>query len=76
VGQHILSIAKMEGNPYREWIEEYGNEEFTAAVSEVLKLIDEYAAQADEATKEEMTRQFCDGTRYEYQFWDYGYRGK
>lgn len=76
VGQHILKIADLEGNPYREWIEEYGNEEFTAAVSKVLDLIDEYAAQADDATRDEMTRQFCDGTRFEYEFWDFGYRGK
>lgn len=75
VGRHIISIAEMEGNPYREWIEEYGNEEFTAAVAKVLDLIDEYAAGADDATRAEMTRQFRDGTEYEYQFWDYGYTG-
>lgn len=76
VGQHILRIAKTENNPYREWIEEYGNEEFSAAVAQVLELIDKYAEQTDDATYVEMTRQFCDGARFEYDFWDYGYNGK
>ena len=75
VGRHILRTARTEGNPYKEWIEEYGNEEFSASVARVLDLADEFAAGTDEATRAEMTRQFVDGTRYEYQFWDYGYRG-
>ena len=76
VGKHILSIARMEGNPYREWIEEYGNEEFSKAVSEVIDLIDEYAELTDKNTRQEMTLQFIEGARFEYRFWDYAYRGK
>ena len=74
VGKHILSIARMGGNPYREWIEEYGNEEFSAAVGKVLELIDRYASLTDEATRKEMTLQFIEGVRFEYRFWDYAYR--
>lgn len=74
VGKHLKSIAVIEGNPYAEWIDEYGNEEFSAAVDEVLALIDEYAAAADEKIRTEMTRQYCDGVKYEYEFWDYAYR--
>ena len=76
VGLHILSIAKLEGNPYREWIEEYGNEDFSAAVAEVLSLIDRYADCTDEMTRAEMTNQFREGVRFEYEFWDYAYWGK
>lgn len=75
VGQHILKIANLDNNPYREWINEYGNDEFTNAVSKVLDLIDKYASQTDDMTRKEMTVQFCDGARYEYEFWNYGYRG-
>ena len=76
VGQHILRIASVEGNPYREWIQEYGNEAFTEGVNAVLKLADEYAAAADEATRQRMTQEFIDATRFEYYFWDYGYFGQ
>ena len=76
VGKHILSIAKIDGNPYREWIEEYGNEDFSEAVGKVLDLIDLYASLTDEATRKQMTLQFIEGVRFEYHFWDYAYRGK
>ena len=66
----------MEGNPYREWIEEYGNEDFSAAVGKVLDLIDLYASLTDEATRKEMTLQFVEGVQFEYHFWDYEYRGE
>ena len=76
VGQHILRIASVEGNPYREWIQEYGNEAFTKGVNAVLKLADTYAAAASDSGRERMTQEFIDATRYEYCFWDYGYCGE
>ena len=75
VGLHILSIASIEGNPYKEWIHEYGNEAFTQGVAEVLKLADGYAAAASAETRERMTSAFVEATRFEYLFWDYGYNG-
>ena len=75
VGQHILRTAAVEGNPYREWIQEYGNEAFTEGVAQVLELADSYAAATDEATRERMTSAFIEATRFEYFFWDYGYCG-
>ena len=76
VGQHILRIASVDGNPYREWIQEYGNEAFTEGVNAVLKLADSYAAEASEAVRERMTQEFIDATQFEYYFWDYGYFGQ
>ena len=75
VGLHILRIASVEGNPYKEWIQEYGNDAFTQGVNQVLQLADEYAASADPATRERMTSAYVEATRYEYLFWDYGYNG-
>jgi len=74
VGKYLLSIAVIDGNPYREWIEEYGNEDFSTAVTTVITLIDEYAALSDQAIRDEMTRHFCEGVRYELDFWEYAYR--
>ena len=76
VGLHILRIASVDGNPYREWIQEYGNEAFTEGVNSVLALADEYAAGVDDATRARMTQAFIEATRFEYWFWDYGYCGE
>ena len=75
VGQHILKIASVEGNPYREWIHEYGNDAFTEGVNAVLRLADSYAAAASADVRERMTAEFVAATRFEYFFWDYGYCG-
>lgn len=76
VGLHILSIASLEGNPYREWIEEYGNEEFTSGTNMVVDLIDSWAEGVDEKTRSEMTEAYLEAAQYEYDFWKYGYDGE
>ena len=75
VGLYILSIASLEGNPYKEWVLEYGNEEFTEGVNAVLALADGWAAAADDATRAAMTRAYLEAALFEYAFWDYGYNG-
>ena len=75
VGLYIRSIASLEGNPYKEWVLEYGNEEFTEGVNSVLALADEWAAAVDEDTRARMTRAYLEAALFEYAFWDYGYRG-
>ena len=75
VGLHILRNAELEGNPYKEWILEYGKEEFSEGVSNVLAMIDEWALNADERTIMMMDTYFLQAALYEYAFWDYGYHG-
>ncbi|MBR3013277.1 MAG: TenA family protein [Bacteroidales bacterium] len=75
VGLYIRSIASLEGNPYKEWVLEYGNDEFTEGVNSVLALADEWAASTDGATRARMTRAYLEAALFEYAFWDYGYCG-
>ncbi len=75
VGLYIRSIASLEGNPYKEWVLEYGNEEFTEGVNTVLALVDGWAAAVDDATRARMTRAYLEAALFEYAFWDYGYNG-
>ena len=75
VGLHILNHSKLESNPYKEWILEYGQEEFTTGVNKVLKMIDVWAAKADKETREMMDHYYLKAALYEYAFWDYGYHG-
>lgn len=76
VGLKILESAKLEGNPFKEWIEEYGNEEFTAGVDSVVKMVDAWAEKIDADVLDRMTGAYLEGALYEYAFWDYGYRGE
>jgi thiaminase len=73
VGLDILKHAQLENNPYRDWILEYGNEEFTEGVNQVLEMVNEYAAKADEETRHRMDFYYLKAALYEYAFWDYGY---
>ena len=75
VGLYVLSIAKLDGNPYREWIEEYGNEDVTREVDVMLQTIDGWMEEVDADTRSAMTRNFLEALLYEYAFWDYGYNG-
>lgn len=75
VGLYIRSIASLEGNPYKEWVLEYGNEEFTEGVNAVLAIADEWAAATDDETRARMTRAYLEAALFEYAFWDYGYSG-
>ena len=52
---------------------EYGNEEFTAGVNQVLEMVDSWAAQADDETRQKMDYYYLKAALYEYAFWDYGY---
>lgn len=75
VGIETLKIARMEGNPYREWMAEYGNEEFTKGVQLLIDLADEWAGGVSEEVREKMTEAYVEATLFEYAFWDYGYFG-
>ena len=75
VGLYIRSIASLEGNPYKEWVLEYGNEEFTEGVNAVLAIADEWAAATDDETRARMTQAYLEAALFEYAFWDYGYSG-
>ena len=75
VGLHILNHSTLDGNPFKEWILEYGQEEFTIGVNQVLEMIDAMAADADGQTKEMMDYYYLKSALYEYAFWDYGYCG-
>ncbi len=75
VGLHILSTARLENNPYKEWILEYGNDEFSSGVNQMLEIIDELAEKADSKIRELMEHYYLKAALYEYAFWDYGYNG-
>lgn len=75
VGYDILHNANLEGNPYKDWIVAYGDEEYTAGLNQVLEMIDKWAAAVDDDVLSKMDEVFLEAARFEYAFWDYGYTG-
>src|SRR5918999_1696839 len=62
-------------NPlYQRWIETYGGEEFAAVVRAVLALTDRLGPQLAPAEEARMHERFRTTSRYEWMFWEMGYR--
>lgn len=76
VGLYILDNANLEGNPYKEWILEYGQPAFTTGVNKILEMADRWAAEADEQTRKKMDSYYLKAAFYEYAFWDCGESGQ
>lgn len=73
VGQAINGAAAPD-NPFRAWIDTYADDEFGAAVKQVIALTDDAGAQATGAERDAMLHAFRLSTEYEYLFWDAAYR--
>jgi thiaminase (transcriptional activator TenA) len=68
-------IRKGSPNPlYRRWIDTYGGEEYREIVTRVLHLTDEVEAGVSPIEEEKMTKHFRTTARFEWMFWDMGYR--
>ena len=73
VGQAL----KAQGSPvaiYQRWIDTYAGEEFAAVVAQVLSLVNGVAANLTSAQQERVAGHVVMTSRFEYMFWDMGYR--
>jgi thiaminase/transcriptional activator TenA len=59
---------------YAQWIAMYGGEEFKAVVDSVLALTDRLGGELSAAELDRMSEHFVTTSRYEWMFWDAGYR--
>ncbi|MBI2162386.1 MAG: thiaminase II [Candidatus Rokubacteria bacterium] len=59
---------------YARWIGTYASEEFGAVVRAVITATDLTAARVGDQEREGMRRHFVMTSRYEWMFWDMGYR--
>ena len=71
VGKHLVKRGSPDPR-YQLWIDTYGGEEFGATVREVLAVTD--ALTLTEAERAAVHRRFRVTARYEWMFWDMGYR--
>lgn len=62
-------------NPlYQRWIDTYASEEFGSVVREVLAMTDSIAESLTADQREAMRHHFIITSKYEWMFWDMGYR--
>lgn len=73
VGSYILSKQIKKNNPYQNWIDTYGGEDFANAVTCAITICDELAEQSTPAQQEAMTKTFLMASKFEWMFWDSAY---
>jgi thiaminase/transcriptional activator TenA len=59
---------------YQQWINTYAGDEFASVVKQVLALSNEVAEALTAEEKERTAEHFIMTSRFEYMFWDMGYR--
>ncbi|MGH7901541.1 MAG: thiaminase II, partial [Thermodesulfobacteriota bacterium] len=68
-------ISKGSPNPlFQRWIDTYGGEEFAKVVKEVLNVTNKISKKLRVDEREAMKRHSVTTSRYEWMFWDMGYR--
>jgi thiaminase/transcriptional activator TenA len=68
-------VEQGSANPlYQRWIDIYSGEEFGTVVADVLALTDRLATNLNASERERMTCHFLATSRYEWMFWEMGYR--
>jgi thiaminase (transcriptional activator TenA) len=73
VGKELLRRGSPEPR-YQRWIDTYGGEEYAAVVREVLDVTDALGPVISRAERDSVHRHFRATSRYEWMFWDMGYR--
>lgn len=73
VGKHLL--GRGSPNPrYQRWIDAYGSDEFGNEALEVIAVTDELGRKLAPAERDLVRGHFRATARYEWMFWDMGYR--
>ena len=73
VGKELLRRGSPDPR-YQRWIETYGGEEFGGVVRAVIGVTDEIGPGLGAAERDRVHRHFRTTSRYEWMFWDMGYR--
>ena len=72
-GDYILANS-IGNNPYQDWINTYGGDEFARSVEKAIHICDELAEKCTEEQQQAMTEVFVMCSKLEWMFWDSAYR--
>ncbi|HEY2269063.1 MAG TPA: thiaminase II [Streptosporangiaceae bacterium] len=73
VGKELVRRGSSDPR-YQRWIDTYGGEEFGRVVQAVIDVTDELGPGLGPAERDRVHRHFRTTSRYEWMFWDMGYR--
>ena len=75
VGDTILArVGDLTGHPYADWIGMYADEAFAESVRRAKEIADHQASRSGDAVVTRMLDAFATAARYEWMFWDAGWR--
>ena len=60
-------------NPYQNWIQTYGGEEFSKSVTQAIQITNNYALKASDETVQKMNNAFKKSSKLEWMFWESAY---
>ena len=76
IGSMLASKGRMDGNPYRPWIDMYASNEYQAAARRQIKQMDSLLARrGGEGRFASLVKTFGEATRLETAFWEMGLKG-
>jgi thiaminase/transcriptional activator TenA len=74
IGAYILANQKnKKDNPYQNWIQTYGGEEFSKSVMQAIQITNNYALKASDETVQKMNNAFKKSSKLEWMFWESAY---
>lgn len=74
VGDFILKNQVKGENPYQDWIDTYGGEDFEKSVQTAITICDEVAEKCTAEQRKKMTEAYVMCSRLEWIFWDSAYK--
>lgn len=73
VGDYILKNQSANNNPYQQWIDTYGGEDFANAVNQAEQLANDLAQNTTDEIREKMEEVYTTATKMEWMFWNSAY---
>jgi thiaminase (transcriptional activator TenA) len=73
VGKHLLQLGSPEPH-YQQWIDTYSAEEFASEARDVIAVTNQLSGDLPATERERLRRHFRTTSRYEWMFWEMGYR--
>lgn len=75
IGDYILNNqTNQKSNPYQNWINTYGGEEFENSVTKAIEITNKYATQTSPKLRSRMNLAFEKASKLEWMFWDSAYK--
>ncbi|MXV38227.1 thiaminase II [Flavobacteriaceae bacterium Ap0902] len=75
IGDYILeNQSNFKNNPYQDWINTYGGDEFAKSVALAIDITNKYAAEANDKTIHQMNLAYEKASKLEWMFWDSAYQ--